>query len=283
MALTPTINTNKGLAFTVARANTSSLRANKALTLGVLNFATQEVRANQTAVMVPVRASHDMHANMAKVLVVAKGRIAHPNMLVWTFTLDEHEMLVIQLQTETLVYDFAVEQWYTWGSGIEAGKFNVQVGCNWNADLGAILSQLGGTRMSNIVCGDDTTGALYFMDPELPEDYSSVGAPNKSFSRVITGQLVVRGHNYVSVPVVELTGSNGEEDALTDNTVTLTISDDQGHTYWSAGTQSVISGEYDVHVMWMGLGSFTGPGRLFRFTDYGAVARVDGLDIPGDA
>ena len=199
----------------------------------------------------------------------------------WTFTIDDHDFMVVQLSDQTLVYDFGSNEWYTWGTGIADAAWRVVRGISWNSNIGGILPGLGGSGQSNVVCGDGVTGTLYFLDPELPEDYDETGTPGQPFSRVITGQLSVRGHNYVDCPAVELTGSNGETNVpITDSTVTLTISDDKGHTFWSAGTQTVTPAAYDVALQWTSLGSFTGPGRLFRITDFGALIRVDGLDMP---
>lgn len=201
--------------------------------------------------------------------------------LTWTFSLDDHDFLVIQLADTTLVHDFLTGKWHTWGSGISSDGWQTVLGQNWNADLGAIMPDLGGFAQSNVVCGDGETGALYFLDPELPEDYSPEGAANQPFSRVITGQLVMRGHSYVSCPAVEITGSTGDSVAgLTDGSVSLLVSDNKGHSYWSAGSITPDVGVFDVTLSWRSLGSFTGPGRMFRITDYGALERVDGMDIP---
>jgi len=201
--------------------------------------------------------------------------------LTWTFTLDDHDFLIIQLAETTLVYDFLVAKWYVWGSGTDEDGWQTANGQNWNANLGAIMDTLGGYAQSNVVCGDGETGALYFLDPELAEDYSSLGVAGQPFRRVITGQIVKRGDDYVSCPGVEVTSSAGEAPSgLVNSAVTLTISDDKGHSFWSAGSRTPGVSDYSFVLSWGSLGSFTGPGRLFRITDYGALARVDGLDMP---
>lgn len=197
----------------------------------------------------------------------------------WTFTLDDHDFFVIQLVDDTLVYDFSTGQWHTFGNGLTTDNWNAALGQNWNTSLGAIMASLGGYTQSNIVVGDKENGALYFLDPALEEDDSSTGTAGNPFSRVVTGQLTTRGHNYVNCPAVELTSSTGESTGLSDLTVNLSISDDRGHSYWDAGTQTVTGGTYDVTLEWRSLGSFTEPGRLFRITDYGALYRIDGLDM----
>lgn len=274
MALTPTINANKATTLTVARANTPSLRANKATALAVVNRPSDEVQANQAAVMVPVRASHEMHVNSATVLVVAKGRIAHPNMLIWTAALDDHEFLFIQLQTETLVYDFLAKQWSTWGAG-ENNKMAVQVGQNWNADIGSIMAGLGGATMSNIVCGDDTTGALYFMNPLGADDDDALGSRKLPFRRAITGQLLTRDRGKTRLNRVEVMSSSGFPVSGENLTVTLEYSDDKGVSYRSAGGKTIAEGNYSAAFEWRSLGSYGTPGRLVRLVDYGGLTRVD--------
>ena len=155
------------------------------------------------------------------------------------------------------------------------------LGTTWNANLGAIMKTLGGATQSSVVVGDGVTGSLYFLDPLLREDDDPTGVPGQPFSRTVTGQLAVRGHTFFPCAAVELTGSNGSAaGGLVNADVELTISDDKGYNYWSAGALAVDPGVYDVTLAWRSLGSFTGPGRLFRFTDYGAIDRVDGLDVP---
>jgi hypothetical protein len=209
---------------------------------------------------------------------IVKGAL---RILTWTFTLDDHDFLVIQLLNTTLVYDFHSSEWYTWGSGIADDRWQVSFGQNWDANLGKLMPGLGGNTQSNVICGDEQTGTLYFLDPKLVEDDAADGTPGQAFSRFITGQLVVRGHDYISCPGVELTGSTGQGPVgLVNGTVTLDYSDDRGQTYVTAGALTPDPGVFDVELGWYSLGSFTGPGRLFRITDYGALSRIDGLDMP---
>ncbi len=198
----------------------------------------------------------------------------------WTFTLDDHDFFVVQLMDETLVHDFNLGKWYSWGSGVASDRWRAALGQTWNANLGVIMKALGGSTQSSTVCGDDVNGALYFLDPTLAEDDSQLGVAGQPFSRIITGEIAMRGSNFVSCPMVEITSSNGEASSgLVNANVELTISDDRGHNYRSAGALAVDPGVYNITLAWRSLGSFTGPGRLFRITDYGALARVDGMDL----
>jgi len=208
-------------------------------------------------------------------------RADHPNILLWTYEMDGHEYLVVPLQEETLVYDFLVEQWYVWGND-ETPVWAAQHGQNWNANLGTVLDTLGGERVSNVICGDRETGALYFLDPELNEDYSNTGVSGQPFQRVITGQLLSRSRDYTPLPAVEVTASDGEAVTASNMTVDLQYSDDRGHTYYSFGTRTVATDEMGIQCQWRSLGSYRTPGRLLKLIDYGALTRVDDWTVPDD-
>lgn len=279
MAVTPSILTTKATALAVARFSTPGILATKSLAYAVINFPTPKITATKAVALPVIRKTPPMTVTKAFALVVCKGRTSHPEISPWTFTFDGHTFLVIQTYNDTLVYDFMTSEWASWGGG-DTGSWRARLGQNWIANLGAISSPLGGIDQTNIICGDDTTDSLYFLDPELVEDDSFDGTPGKKFMRVLTGQIAMRGHDYQDVPAVDLAGSNGELPVGADLDVELLVSDDRGHNYWSAGINTVVPGVYDVTLSWRSLGSFTGPGRLFRFTDRGAIYRIDGLDIP---
>lgn len=257
---------------------TPDIRVQKVASLVVALAPAVGVEVQKVAALPVAVRSPPIVVQKSTALVVGLGRVANPHVRPWTFTMDGHDFLVIRTFSMTLIHDFENGQWYTWGIG-DNDVWPLQVGMNWNADLGAVFPDFGGQNQTTVVCGDDTFDTIYFLDPELVDDMTYDGSTGQKFQRCITGQIAMRGHDYVSCPMVELTGSNGDSLVGTDLTVRLNISDDRGYTYWNAGTQSVIVGEHDVTLAWSGLGSFTGPGRLFRFYDYGAVYRVDGLDM----
>lgn len=273
-AETPFINANKAVSLVVARFSTPEIDANKLASLVVFNFPTAFIQANK-AVSLPVyRKAPEMRINKAAALVVCRGVLARPAVSPWTFTLDGHEYLVINTYNETLIYDFHAEHWYVWGSG-DKPLWNPQIGQNWNANLGTIMAGLGGLDTTNIVCGDGTTSALYFLDTGLDEDFSSLGDPAKPYARIITGQLVSRSNNYTTLNGVEITASDGRTVVASDMDVTLQYSDNTGVTYDTFGNRTVIVGDFSPVLQWQSLGSFRQPGRLLRLTDYGALRRVD--------
>jgi len=65
-------------------------------------------------------------------------------------------------------------------------------------------------------------------------------------------------------------------------TVKLSTSDDQGHTYDDHDTFSISNADYEFRAEWWSLGSFSAPGRLFKITDYGALQRIDYLEMIED-
>lgn len=276
---TPNIRVQKAVGLVTARLLTPNIRVQKATNLTLFNYPTPHIRVQMARALPVLRAEPEMRVQKAAALVVCRGRRAHPEITPWTYTIDGHDYLVINTFNETLVYDFHSGQWATYGGG-DTSTWRPQVGQNWNANIGQIMATLGGQNQTNVICGDDTSDTLYFLDPELVDDMGFEGTPGKKFQRVVTGQLAMRGHNYQPCPAVELTCSNGDAPVGGDLTVELKVSDDRGHSYWSAGQLEVVPGQYDITLAWRSLGSFTGPGRLFRFSDQGAVYRIDGMDIP---
>jgi hypothetical protein len=64
--------------------------------------------------------------------------------------------------------------------------------------------------------------------------------------------------------------------------VNLSISDDAGVTFDDMGNIVVNMGADYPELSWYSLGQITAPGRLFKITDDGAIARIDGLEMNDD-
>lgn len=237
------------------------------------------VDATKFAITSVITASPLVRVTKFGYTAVVLGHNAHPNISPWTCEIDGHELVIWQLQDETIVYDFLTERWYVWGSG-ESPLWNPQTGQNWNANIGNLIAGLGGERVSNVLCGDGSTSALYFLDPELDEDYSPLGVANVPFTRIITGQLIQRGKNYKPLYGVQVQASDGFTVEASNLTVTLQYSDDQGVTYNSFGDRTVVLGSFAPVLDWNSLGSYRAPGRLLRLVDYGALRRVDDWTTP---
>jgi hypothetical protein len=175
---------------------------------------------------------------------------------------------------ETLIYDFATEQWSVWSTAEEV-YWSVYTGTNWVGG-NTYTSSYG----SNIIVGSDSNGSLFFLDPNKPSDDAVIDEREPApFVRRVTGQIPIRGYDYARVFEVQLLGSIGQLDADATTGFELLYSDDRGDTYTSAGTVETVDGDYTIRGSWRSLGSFTSPGRLFRIEDTGALKRIDSLTV----
>lgn len=244
--------------------------------LTVYNIPSESADVSQLGVNIVAESAPDAWVSQFDVIVVMSGRTANPNVIAWTYSMDDHDYYILKLgETETLVYDFYSEQWSVWGSD-DANLWAVSTGKNW----------LGGRRWaetygSNVLVGDYDTGALYFLDPYGSTDDDPVDGETTPhlFTREITGQVATRSIGVVPCHGVQLMGAIGETLESSLASVTLSTSDDQGHTYDDHGTLTVDVGDYNARVEWRSLGSFVAPGRLFKVRDYGALHRIDYLEM----
>lgn len=244
----------------------------------VINFPSDEVQAQQALSYAVNKRSTDATIYQAFAMVVVRGLPERPICRAWTFTLDGHDFYVLNTVDETLVCDLSTDppSWFVWGTG-DSPLWRGWVGRQWVAKL-----PNEDTFGTNILVGDRVTGTLYFLNPYLPADdnpdFNEEGT--QSFRRVITGQVVIRGRTAAPCYGVELTGSPPQLYDETLNEVELLISDDRGGSYVSCGTITVEENAYDQRFDWLSLGSMITPGRLFQIVDYGALTRVDDLEIP---
>lgn len=281
MVAAVTVRVSKANAVAVVDSSGGDIRVAQAGGVAVMSIPADEMRISQAGSIAVTTSDNDIRVAKAMAVAVLARRADNPYALVWTATLDAHEYLFIQLYNETLVHDFHAGRWYVWGSE-DARLWRAQMGLNWVANISGIQNSLSSepTKLSKILVGDHQYGALYFLDPEMAEDDDYEGSSGLAFQRLIYGQLAVSGYTYVSVPAVQLRGSIGETVGASDMTVTLYYSDDRGHTFTQHDSLAITEGEYDTRVEWRSLGSFRGQGRLFKIEDYGALTRIDGLDMP---
>jgi hypothetical protein len=212
----------------------------------------------------------------ANVYALGRGRIGNPKTRVWTFTLDGHDYYVLRLGDDlTLVYDVYSEQWMEWADlGLDTWRANV--GINWTGGTG-----LGDYYGSNVLVGDDVYGLLWFLNPNQPYDQHPDSADPVDeifFDRITMGQVPLVGREVLPCYVAWLTTDMGDP-AYTDAGVMLEISDDAGVTFDDMGTVTVTAGDTSPELSWYSLGQITAPGRLFRITDDGAIARIDGMEM----
>lgn len=176
----------------------------------------------------------------------------------WTFTLDGHDYYVLRLGEDvTLVYDTITRQWSEWATA-DWDVWRVNVGLNWGSQ--------------DIVAGDLAEGQLWNIDPVARLDDITI-----PITTVVTGGLPMRGLDSVPCGVM-LTGSLGEPAADSEGIgVRLETSDDNGKTFTDHGQVPLLTGE-NYQPTWLSIGQISAPGRVFKFTDVGGMARVDGAD-----
>jgi hypothetical protein len=98
------------------------------------------------------------------------------------------------------------------------------------------------------------------------------------FERVVQGQVPMAGREVLPCYACWITTDMGAP-AYVGAGVLLEISDDGGVSYDDMGTVTVTTGETSPELSWYSLGQIEAPGRLFRITDDGAVARIDSMEM----
>jgi len=281
MALTPEIRAAFGGTLVTVEAVAANVTLPFGGTLVAFGMPADFINAAFGGVGVAYRqVAQGIDVAQGAVLAAVRGRVYDPKVRAWTFTLDGHDFYVLKLGNDgTIVYDVLAQQWYEWGSG-EERLWRAYYGNNW----------LGGRKFadeygSNIIVGDDSNGALYFLYPlgNVDDDASAGVLLPRPFLREIIGQIPMRGYDMKSCYGVSLMGAIGETNDVTLTAITLSTSDDDGHSYDKHETLNVDPGDWQARVDWnSGLGSFQAPGRLFLVQDRGALQRIDWLDMATD-
>ncbi len=248
--------------------------------LGVINFPSDGVASPQARVLAAAKASVPINMPQARVLAAVLGRVAHPKLRAWTYSLDGHDYYILRLgDNTTLIYDVSTQTWVEW-TGNSLPFWRPNVGANW---LGATaLAFLDGYN-SNIIVGDDTFGLLWVLDPEqgFDDDPVTGGDDPQSFERIAMGQVPIRGRTSIPCHVTFLTASLGVP-SYTAAGVTLYTSDDAGKSFSNKGTITVNVDDFSQVFSWRSLGQMTAPGRLFKIVDNGAFTRIDSFDVNDD-
>jgi hypothetical protein len=267
--------------FTLLAVEGASIDVAQSFALVVFNYPALTLDVAQTFVSIPYgRSGVDdvITVSQSFTLVVVRGLPEYPISRAWTYTLDSHDMYLLNNLDDTLVCDLSQDPpaWFIWGTGDDT-KWRGWIGRQWGAVL-PYEEAFG----SNVLVGDKATGTLYFLNPEqaTDDDGSFEREAPVPFRRVVTGQLTARGRDYVSCPAVEVMGSVGDVSNTEYVSVELFTSDDMGHSYDSHGSLTVTPDDYTVRLDWQSLGSFTAPGRLFQLVDYGALTRIDDWEMP---
>ena len=244
----------------------ATISASQEQVLVVGAFPAQDVNSSQFQIESVVQPSNVIDASQIGLFVIARGSNTDPSVRAWTFTLDGHNYYVLRLGTqETLVYDEHAGQWYTWSSG-DLNIWNAYNGQNWHGGESWAY-----TYGSNVLVGDDGNGSIYFLNPTQDTDDSPVyGSENP---------IPFRGYKKIPCFGVQIQGSIGEQTNTTITGVDLSVSDDRGTSYQDCGTISITPGDIDSRLYWRSLGAMKVPGRIFKVTDYGALKRVDSMEM----
>lgn len=246
----------------------------------IYNFPAEAGRVSQFIVRSLDEPTPRARVSQFLVRAIVRGRIENPTVRAWTFTLDGHDYYVLRLgDTQTLVYDTYSKQWMDWAD-LGSGTWRANYGINWIGGQG-----LGIGYGSDVVAGDDNLGLLWFLAPEQPFDGSADdGGDPIYFDRITMGQVVQTGREVLPCYAAWLTTDMGDP-AYEGATVTLEISDDAGVTFSDMGSVEVTLGTTNPQLAWYSLGQIGAPGRLFKITDDGAVARIDSMEMndPDDA
>lgn len=194
----------------------------------------------------------------------------------WSLSLDGHDMYVLRLGLDqTLVYDKYSKQWYAWSSKDNA-IWAVNSGFEWLGGVG-----IGPTTM---VVGDDTTGTLYFLDPEQPYDNPTTEEEPEQqiyFDRIVMGRIPMTGRGVSPCYGIFVTGNLGEP-AYEGAGITLYTSDDTGKTWFNHGLIEISETPYSPEAVWTSLGHISAPGRLFMLIDDGAFTRIDSMEMQNE-
>lgn len=242
----------------------------------IFNYPSEFGEVSQFFVRVFDEPSPDARVSQLVVRTLIKGHTENPRIRAWTFTLDGHDYYVLRLgDLGTHVYDDYSEQWMDWQDFTHA-YWRPNIGTVWNG-ASALAHNFG----SSVIAGDDTWGLLWFLDPNQPfDEHPDSTAPVQQvyFERITMGQVPMRGRGVLPCYATWLTTDMGDP-AYTGAGVRLEISDDGGVTFDDMGYVTITAGANYPELSWESLGQIQAPGRLFKITDDGAIARIDGMEM----
>lgn len=276
------IQASEGRTLTVFSSLAAGERMTSSRVFSIYNFPSIKEHASAARVLLPVTRDVSMQISAARVMMVVRGRTANPRLRVWTCTLDGHDFFFLRLgDKSTLVYDVSTQTWTDWDSP-QSGAWRANTGITWAGG-----QSLGYKYGSSVVCGDDTFGLLWFLDPKLGWDQNPdplrlpVEIP---FTRIVTGQVVVNGREYHPCYAIFVSGDNyGLTAPSFTPSITLATSDDQGREWDDHETLTYNpNDDQDNPYQWQSLGQFNSPGRLFRLTDNGLYTRIDSMEMNDD-
>ncbi len=206
----------------------------------------------------PVRIS--MHAQEQAWQAASLGT----NAISWTITFEGHSFLVIYFGgVQTWAFDTTTGGWDRWvtGTGLNAFPFAYH----------SYIPEFGTGGMHLI--GGPSSGIVYNMNPAFYDDAGS----DIWWQRALPHQYNARMRMYDSRLEVEMETGTAPSGTPT---IALDYSDDRGHTFGTAESQSLgTTGAFSQRVYWTALGSYYD--RVYRISGQGQ-GRVCIIDIELD-
>lgn len=268
----------------VTYAAAAAPRASGLAAMMVLGAAARFAAADAVAALVPYAAAADARAPNASAVAALVPYADHYSALArasavaelvvwgvappgaeartraWTFTLDGHPFYVLDLGEEgTFLYDISTSSWCRFSTDGYTG-WNMRVGATWG-------------EANRVVGGDTFNGIAWELDPDVTIDEGF-----RDIFHAATGGMMTRSRTFLGVESVRVIGSLGDLDSDAPIAFALRFSDDNGATWSQYFNVEMAAGDFSGEVAWRSLGSFAAPGRVFEFTDYGGLQRIDGAD-----
>jgi hypothetical protein len=126
---------------------------------------------------------------------------------------------------------------------------------------------------------------MWTLDPDSGVDDTTADPPaTEIFPRRVIGGVPARSRQAARNALVAATVDVGAPVSLAGGQdIFLDTSDDYGKTWTSRGSVTLSPTDRVTQPRWRSLGVMRAPGRLYRFTDFGATARIDGVDVTIEA
>jgi hypothetical protein len=274
MAVTPTIFSSQGVVLGFADLATDA-QVSQAFVLALVNRPTDFIEASQSLVLAHVDRVGPVRVSQAHVFAYVLGRPTFRRARAWAFTMDNHDFYVLRIgEVETLIFDLTTGQWAIWKTENRT-TWRAHLGTNW---LGLSRFNYFGGAETQVVAGDDTYGVLWTLAPNIGVDDPPLSTQEpQEFERVVTAGIPMFMRNSPRQNTLFLTVQTGDPlPAGAD--ITLFLSDDQGNTFYDAGTVTLEAGNFGQEVMWRSLGLIRQPGRIMEFRDKGAATAYYALN-----
>jgi hypothetical protein len=276
VALTPAIRAAQFAARAVTSGVASVVSAASFVMRSIITFPTPFVEAAQLFARSIIKPHAVVQVPSFLVRAITFSWPGNPKVRAWGYSQDGHDFYVLHLGAQgTIVYDATTGSWSSWDS-LGRNTWRAGYGLDW---LGMAKDNYAGGAVTQVVAGDENLGVLWTLDPTSGVDDDPVNPDSEHpFTRAVRGGFPITERNNIPCNAVWLRISTGRP-VYTDTTIRLRFSDDQGMTWYDAGTVAVNALEFGQVIYWRSLGLIRPPLRIFEFSDVGAMVRIDGADV----